>query len=54
MLRNQVIGQMKVQWKHLGPYQATCELKDAMWEAYPFLVNFVDSKDDVVLMGSGM
>ena len=30
MLRNQAIGQVKVQWEHYGPEEATWELEDAM------------------------
>ena len=33
-LRNRTIGQLKVQWKHLSPEQATCELESKMREAY--------------------
>ena len=36
-LRNHTIGQVKVQWKHLKPDQATWELESHMWEAYPIL-----------------
>jgi len=36
-LRNHSIGQVKVQWKHLGPNEATCELEGKMREVYPFL-----------------
>ena len=34
------IGQVKVQWKHYSPDEATWELEDAMRVAYPFLFNF--------------
>ena len=37
LLWNQSIGQVKVQWKHLGFDEATWELEDAMREAYAFL-----------------
>ena len=30
MLRNRAIGQVKVQWEHYGPQEATWELEDAM------------------------
>ena len=36
-LRNRSIGQVKVQWKHLGPDEATWELERNMREAYPEL-----------------
>ena len=36
-LRNHSIGQVKVQWKHLGPDEATWELEGSMREAYPAL-----------------
>jgi len=43
-LRNDSIGQVKVQWKHLGPNQATWELEGKMREAYPILFR-VDMED---------
>jgi len=36
-LRNRSIGQVKVQWKHLGPKEATWEMEDNMRKAYPEL-----------------
>ena len=36
-LRNRTIGQVKVQWKHLSPKEATWELESNMWDAYPIL-----------------
>ena len=36
-LRNHTIRQIKVQWKHLNPDEATWELESHMWEAYPTL-----------------
>jgi hypothetical protein len=36
-LRNITISQVKVQWKHFGPDEATWEMEDAMKHAYPFL-----------------
>ena len=36
-LRNRTIGQVKVQWKHLSPEEATWELESKMREAYPIL-----------------
>jgi hypothetical protein len=40
-LRNQTIAQVKVQWKHFGPNEATWEMEDAMRQAYPFLFTSV-------------
>ena len=37
VLRNWVIRQVKVQWKHLSPEEATWEMEDRAREAYPFL-----------------
>ena len=34
---NRTIGQVKVQWKHLSPEEATWELESKMREAYPNL-----------------
>ena len=36
-LWNRTIGQVKVQWKHLSPEEATWELESHMWDAYPIL-----------------
>ena len=36
-LRNQSVGQVKVQWKHLSPEDVTWEMESKMWEAYPFV-----------------
>ena len=36
-LRNRTIGQVKVQWKHLSPEEATWELESHMHYAYPIL-----------------
>ena len=33
-LQNRTIGQVKVQWKHLSPEEATWELESKMQEAY--------------------
>ena len=41
MLHNWAIGQVKVQWEHNGPAEATWELEDAMRMAHPFLFNLV-------------
>ena len=42
MLRNQAIGQVKVQWEHYGPEEATWELEDAMQLTHPFLFNSME------------
>ena len=49
-LWNHTIGQMKVQWKHLSPEEATWELESYMRAAYPILFqgNF---EDDVIFKG---
>ena len=39
MLRNLATGQVKVQWEHYGPEEATWELEDAMRLARTFLFN---------------
>ena len=36
MLQNQAIGQVKVQWEHYRPEEATWELEDAIGLAHPF------------------
>ena len=36
-LQNRTIGQVKVQWKHLSPEEATWELESKMRDAYPIL-----------------
>ena len=43
-LRNRTIGQMKVQWKHLSPEEATWELESKMQDAYPIL--FLGTSED--------
>lgn len=42
MLRKRVIAQVKVQWQHFGPDEATWEDEQFMKEAYPKL--FEDGK----------
>ena len=37
LLRNREIRQVKVQWTHYGPKDATWELEDTLREAYPHL-----------------
>ena len=39
MFQNRAIGQVKVQWKHYEPKEATWELEDAMRLAPPFCSN---------------
>ena len=36
-LQNRSIGQVKVQWKHLGPDEANWELESKIREAYAIL-----------------
>jgi hypothetical protein len=40
-LGNQTIAQVKVQWKHFGPDEATWEMEDSMRHAYPILFTSV-------------
>ena len=40
-LKNQTISQVKVQWKHFGPDEATWEMEDAMKQAYSILFTSV-------------
>jgi hypothetical protein len=40
-LWNRTIAQVKVQWKHFGPDEATWEMEDAMRQAYPILFTSV-------------
>ena len=44
-LQNRTIGQVKVQWKHLSPKEATWELESKMRDAYPILFQG-NSKDE--------
>lgn len=37
MLQNRAIRQVKVQWRHFRPENATWELEDEMRKAYPYL-----------------
>jgi hypothetical protein len=41
LLRNRTIAQVKVQWKHFGPDEATWEMEDAMRHAYSILFTSV-------------
>jgi hypothetical protein len=34
-----------VQGKHFGPYEATCEMEDAMKQTYPFLFTAIHTED---------
>ena len=45
LLRNCTVGQVKVQWKHLSPEQATWELESHMQATYPILFQG-NSEDD--------
>ena len=47
-LRNRTIGQVKVQWKHLSPEEATWELESKMREAYPNLFQEVAEDEEIV------
>jgi hypothetical protein len=40
-LRNRTIAQVKVQWKHFGPYESMWEMEDSMRHAYPFVFTSV-------------
>ena len=42
VLRNRVVGQVKVHWEHYGLEEATWELEDTMRLAHPFFFNFAD------------
>ena len=44
-LQNRTIGQVKVQWKHLSPKEATWKLESHMRVAYPIIFQG-NSKDD--------
>ena len=44
MLCNRGVGQVKVEWKHYGPNEATLELEYAMRVAHPFLFNFEEHR----------
>jgi hypothetical protein len=36
-LRNRVVAQVKVQWKHFSPEEATWELEGDLWKSHPIL-----------------
>ena len=42
MLQDRAIGQLKVQWEHYSPKEATWELEDAMHLAHPVWFNFAE------------
>ena len=42
MLRNWAVEQVKVQWEHYGPEEATWELEDAMRLEHPFWFKFAE------------
>ena len=45
-LWNRTIGQLKVQWKHLSPKEATWELESKMRESYPNLFQEVAEDEE--------
>ena len=45
-LRNRTIAQLKVQWKHLSPEEATWEPESKMQEAYPNLFQEVAEDEE--------
>ena len=45
-LRNRTIGQLKVQWKHLSPEEATWELESKIQGAYPNLFQEVAEDEE--------
>ena len=45
-LRNHTIGQLKVQWKHLIPEEATWELESKMREEYPNLFQEIPEEEE--------
>ena len=36
-LRNRVVAQVKVQWKHFSPEEATWELEGDLWKYHPLM-----------------
>jgi hypothetical protein len=61
-LRNKTIAQVKVQWKHFGPDEATWEMEDAMKQTCPFLFTSIHTdhigkyniEENVPLRGRGL
>ena len=47
MLRKRAIAQVKVQWQHFGPDEATWEDEELMKKAYPGLFIAERHRDDV-------
>ena len=45
-LRNRTTGQLKLQWKHLSPEEATWELKSKIQGAYPNLFQEVAEDEE--------
>ena len=45
-LQNRTIGQLKVQWKHLSPEEATWELESKMREEYPNLFQEIPEEEE--------
>ena len=45
-LWNRTIGQLKVQWKHLSPEEATWELESKMREEYPNLFQEIPEEEE--------
>ena len=51
MLRKWAITQVKVQWQHIGPDEATWEDEQLLKEAYPKLFEARKHRDDVWFQG---
>eukprot|EP00253_Pinus_taeda_P011771 PITA_11771 len=54
MLRKRVITQVKVQWHHFGPKEATWEDGQLLKEAYPQLFEVEKHRDNVFFQGGKM
>jgi hypothetical protein len=58
MLQNRAITQVKVQWRHFSPEEATWEMEEAMRKSYPFLFQGWEldgnTEDDVQFKGGKM
>lgn len=44
-----MIGQVKVQWKHLGDDETTWEMEETMREAYPFSFKQNNTEDNAII-----